>query len=986
MRQFTPLLRLSFCGLFFFLAAFAAQAQTIFITPSGAGDQSGSSWTNAAPGTQLQKKISGAASGSQVWVAGGTYQPASSTAFSMKEGVKIYGSFGGSEATLSQRTLSITASKSVLQGNGSSVVRNSRNGLSNAAVLDGFTITGGTGSPFLFGANTYIAGGGILLESVSPVISNCIVNNNYSPNGGAVYSNSSYPVFNNCVFSNNTTTDNGFAIFIQYGHDYLNNCTLYGNSGFNVIDPNFGDVTVSNCIIWGNSARYVAIVTNGGGNATVSNSIIQSGFSGSGNLNADPLFVDAANGNYRLKPNSPAIDKGDNAANSIPTDLDGNPRIVNGIIDMGAYEFQCAPTILTGQPQNTSGCTGGTATFTVAVTGPGLTYKWYKDGQAARSGSNSSRLTIYNLTAADAGSYTVDIISDCGTVTTNAATLTVNSKPVLTMPGNITVSSGETTCSASVSFAATATGTPAPSITYKIGGTPVSSPYTFPEGTTTVTAVATNTCGTESKTFTVTVQDKTPPVFTAPANQDISLGANCSLTIPDLTSGLVGSDNCSNVVTFTQLPVAGTIVNSGHNQTQVVTITADDGHGNTTSHTVTLTAKDNTLPTTTAPAAITVSTDAGICSASHVALGTPITSDNCTVASVSNNAPSVFPKGTTTVTWTATDAAGNQSTATQTVTVSDNEKPVITCPVAPVTSCYDASGTYTIPTLSATDNCGTTNTAYTISGATTRNGMGNNASGQFNNGTSTIIWTVTDGSNNQSTCQTTVVINTPVTVSIADVKVLSSGVNVNTVYVGYSPAATATLTATVSGGSSSYTYQWSTGATTATIKVSPTVTTTYTVTIRDAKGCTATATKQIKVINASCGSKVNVCHGGNTLCIDKTSVPDHLGHGDYLGACNAVNSITMAAKNNMVAEPKVTLNLNASPNPSSNYFTLHINGNATGKVVLTILDAVGRVVKKREMAVGQAYQVGTSYRPGVYFVQATQGNKTATIKLIKQAW
>ena len=97
------------------------------------------------------------------------------------------------------------------------------------------------------------------------------------------------------------------------------------------------------------------IFTNSGA-PTFTFSDVQGGFTGTGNIDADPMFVDPDNGDYRLAAGSPCIDAGDNTAvpAGITTDLDGNPRFVddpstidsgNGdppIVDMGAFEFQGA--------------------------------------------------------------------------------------------------------------------------------------------------------------------------------------------------------------------------------------------------------------------------------------------------------------------------------------------------------------------------------------------------------------------------------------------------------------------------------------------------------------------------------------------------------------------------------------------------------------------------------------------------------------------
>ena len=83
---------------------------------------------------------------------------------------------------------------------------------------------------------------------------------------------------------------------------------------------------------------------------------------------------------------------------------------------------------------------------------------------------------------------------------------------------------------------------------------------------------------------------------------------------------------------------------------------------------------------------VNVNADSGSCTASNVNLGTPTITDNCSASEVTitNNAPTVFPIGTTTVTWTIKDAAGNTVTCNQTVTVTDNQTPSVVSCAAPV--------------------------------------------------------------------------------------------------------------------------------------------------------------------------------------------------------------------------------------------------------------------------------------------------------------
>lgn len=160
-----------------------------------------------------------------------------------------------------------------------------------------------------------------------------------------------------------------------------------------------------------------------------------------------------------------------------------------------------------------------------------------------------------------------------------------------------------------------------------------------------------------------------------------------------------------------------------------------------------------------APTPVNVSTDAGLCYATGVPLGIPAVTDNCMVQSVTNDAPTQFPVGNTIVTWTATDGCGNKTTATQTVTVKDNIKPVISCPgnvtqTALPGNCSLDNVIITDPTYS--DNCSVTALTWSMSGATTGTspltGI-NSASGKtYNVGITTVTYTATDAAGNQSAC------------------------------------------------------------------------------------------------------------------------------------------------------------------------------------------------------------------------------------------
>ena len=94
---------------------------------------------------------------------------------------------------------------------------------------------------------------------------------------------------------------------------------------------------IINSILWNNSG--LEIYDDPSSQTVAVYSDIQGGFTGTGNIDLDPSFVNEAVGDYRLGPGSDCINAGDNSAVSTAYDLMGNPRIADGIVDMGAYEF-----------------------------------------------------------------------------------------------------------------------------------------------------------------------------------------------------------------------------------------------------------------------------------------------------------------------------------------------------------------------------------------------------------------------------------------------------------------------------------------------------------------------------------------------------------------------------------------------------------------------------------------------------------------------
>ncbi len=526
------------------------------------------------------------------------------------------------------------------------------------------------------------------------------------------------------------------------------------------------------------------------------------------------------------------IDASGNSFNGTLNNFALNGRTSNWVAGnvVGACGTWIAPTATITTGGSTTICQGLPAALT-ANSGAGYTYQWIKDGTAVTGA------TMQTYAATAAGSYVVTIGGNCSTSSSTSVTVI---PLTITAPADVTAYTNYGCSATAVSL-----GSPATGGRCYADNVYNDYPYAyFRVGATTVTWTVTDANGlTATATQTVTVIDNVNPTITAPANVTAYTNSGCSATGVSLGTPVTG-DNCSvasvtNDNTLTSFPLG----------TTNVTWTVTDVSGNTATATQTVTVIDNINPTITAPANITVYANSG-CSATGISLGAPATDDNCTVASVTNDHTSTtFPTGVTTVTWTVTDAGGNTSTATQTVTVIDNINPTITAPAnvtAYATLRCRASGV-SLGTPVTDDNC-------TVARVTN-----DHASTTFPIGTTTVTWTVTDGSGNTATATQTVTVtdnvNPTITAPANVTAYANSGCSATGVSLGTPATDDNCSVASVTNDHESTTF--------------PTGATTVTWTVTDASGNTATATQTVTVIdniNPTVTAPANVTTYANSGC------------------------------------------------------------------------------------------------------------------------
>ncbi|MBN2455737.1 MAG: right-handed parallel beta-helix repeat-containing protein [Sedimentisphaerales bacterium] len=281
----------------------------------------------------------------------------------------------------------------IINGDSNSPVVTFSNGEKQNCVIAGFTITDGNSAVYCSGSsptisnciihsNTSKYGGGIYCEDGDPCIVGCAITDNIAEYGGGIYSTGSrYPVISNCTISRNTAVWHGGALNncdgtinncvisqndAQIGgglmgcggkikscmvtdntagraggliacNGIITNCTIAGNISENTTFASALDncsAEVTNCVIWQNSIPQIS------GSPVITYSNIEGSWPGQGNIISDPCFVDLDANDFHLRWSSLCIDAGDPSFvfDANERDIDGEPRMMAGRVDMGADE------------------------------------------------------------------------------------------------------------------------------------------------------------------------------------------------------------------------------------------------------------------------------------------------------------------------------------------------------------------------------------------------------------------------------------------------------------------------------------------------------------------------------------------------------------------------------------------------------------------------------------------------------------------------
>ena len=351
--------------------------------------------------------------------------------------------------------------------------------------------------------------------------------------------------------------------------------------------------------------------------------------------------------------------------------------------------------------------------------------------------------------------------------------------------------------------------------------------------------------------------------------------------------------------------------------------------------------------------------------------------------------PFVFPVGTTTVIATALNAAGFD-TCTFQVIVKDVQPPVVTCPTN-ITRPNDpglCGAVVAYPAATASDNCTSVTITYS------------KASGSFFDvGTTAVVVTATDGSNNKATCSFTVTVNDVEPPVIHDLVVTPpilwppnhhmKNVDVNYTSTDNCPGPITCHITVISDEPENGTGDGDTAPDWELIDD-------HHIKLRAERA--GNGDGRVYTLTITCTDQ----HGNSSSGIKTVLVPKNMskkdirqlvflywtqghghgnGHRTEAGTASDKNAVTMNEE-----VPEMSTLVRVYPNPSTNYFTLNIQtGNDKEKISVRLIDVAGRVMETRnDLSGSQVIRIGNNLKAGLYIAEIRQGNSTRQIKILKQ--
>ncbi|MCC5946766.1 MAG: HYR domain-containing protein, partial [Bernardetiaceae bacterium] len=349
--------------------------------------------------------------------------------------------------------------------------------------------------------------------------------------------------------------------------------------------------------------------------------------------------------------------------------------------------------------------------------------------------------------------YTFTDANGCTDTCSTVLTVADDENPTIDCPADIIVGTDLNACEATVTIPVPTTddNCEVVSVVNDFNGTADASDV-YPIGTTTVEYTVTDIAGnTASCSFTVTVEDdQAPNAICQPFTIVLDADGNGSITTADINNG--SNDNCTADDDLV-LSLSQTTFDCGDVGANTVTLTVTDAAGNSSSCDATVTVEDNTAPNALCQDITVQLDDTGNVSITPADIDDG-SNDACGIAGLALDITDFDCSnvGANTVTLTVEDNNGNTSTCPATVTVEDNELPVLTAMTdftrdTDVGECTFTNGD--IPDGTATDNCGIDFYTYELTGATTAT-VSSLAGVVFNSGVTTVTWIATDVNGNPS--------------------------------------------------------------------------------------------------------------------------------------------------------------------------------------------------------------------------------------------